>query len=67
MKFDKAVAETIWLGTGRIIVGGILCGAGLVLANKGAWYNGMAHSYFQVYSTSREAFDMFYDKASKNF
>ena len=47
MKFDKAVAETIWLGTGRIIVGGILCGAGLVLANKGAWYNGMAHSYFQ--------------------
>ena len=29
MKFDKAIAETIWLGTGRIIVGGILCGAGI--------------------------------------
>lgn len=67
MKFNKAIAETIWLGTGRIIVGSILCGAGLVLANKGAWYKGMAHSYFQVYSTSREAFNMFYDKASKSF
>ena len=67
MKFNKAIAETIWLGTGRIIAGSILCGAGLVLVNKGAGYKGMAHSYFQVYSTSREAFDMFYDKASKNF
>ena len=62
MKFNKAIAETIWLGTGRIIAGSILCGTGLVLV-----YKGMAHSYFQVYSTSREAFDMFYDKASKNF
>lgn len=67
MKFNKAIAETIWLGTGRIIAGSILCGTGLVLVNKGAWYKGMANSYFQVYSTSREAFDMFYDKASKNF
>ena len=34
MKFNKAIAETIWLGTGRIIAGSILCGAGLFLVNK---------------------------------
>ena len=62
MKIDKEEVNMAWLTLGRLVVGTILCGAGLVTAIKGACCCGMLAIAEQLREASPEDYDKIAEK-----